>query len=62
MAEQGMALDQQLTIGFEGEGPIVGMMNKMGKSTMNLTVTKIDTAPVAADLFEVPAGYKVKTQ
>ena len=57
-----MPLEQQLSIGFEGEGPMAGMMNKMGKTTMNTTVTKIDTAPIADDLFEIPAGYKVKTQ
>jgi Domain of unknown function (DUF4412) len=62
MAEQGMPLEQQLSVGFEGEGPMAGLMNKMGKTTMNTTVTKIDTAPIADDLFEVPAGYKVKTQ
>jgi hypothetical protein len=62
MAEQGVPLEQQLSIGFEGEGPVAGMMNKMGRTTMSTTVTKIDTAPIAADLFEIPAGYKVKTQ
>jgi hypothetical protein len=60
MAEAGMPLDQQLTIGLEGNNPMVGMMNKMMKSNMTSTVTKIETGEVAADLFDVPPGYKVK--
>jgi hypothetical protein len=29
---------------------------------MTTTVTAVETAPLAADLFAVPAGYKLKEQ
>jgi hypothetical protein len=34
----------------------------MGNITMTTTVNSVDTAPLAADLFAVPAGYKLKEQ
>jgi hypothetical protein len=59
MAKAGIALSNELTIGFDG-GPMAGMMSKMGGSKLTSTVTKISTDAVADSAFEVPAGYKVK--
>jgi hypothetical protein len=61
-AEAGMPLEQQINIGLEGDNPMAGMMNRMVKSTISSTTLKVDTGDVAADLFDVPAGYKVKQQ
>jgi hypothetical protein len=60
MAGAGMPLATELTIGFEGTGPLAGMMGRMGGSKLTSTVTKIVTDAVADTLFEIPAGYKVK--
>jgi hypothetical protein len=62
MAEAGVALEQTMNIGFEGSGPMAAMMSRMGKSSMTTTVVKIEEGDVAADLFAVPADYKVKKQ
>ncbi|HEY8548483.1 MAG TPA: DUF4412 domain-containing protein [Vicinamibacterales bacterium] len=62
MADAGITLEQQMNVGFEGSGPMAAMMNRMGKSTIGVVVTKVDTADVPADLFEIPAGFKVKTE
>jgi hypothetical protein len=62
MAEAGMALESQIHIGATGDGPMAAMFAKVAKSDISTTVTKIDTAELPADAFEIPADYKVKTQ
>lgn len=58
MSELGVPYATEMKVGFEGEGPMADMMKKMGTTTTS-EVTSITTSPVAATLFEVPAGYKV---
>ena len=58
MAELGVPYATETTIGFEGEGPMADMMKKMG-NTITTEVTSVSTSPVAASMFDVPAGYKV---
>jgi len=60
-ATGGIPYEQETTIKMIGEGPMAAMMAKMGM-TMTMTVQSVDTATLAADLFAVPAGYKVKEQ
>jgi len=43
---------------MEAEGPMAEMMKKMA-TTISTEVTSVSTAPIAATMFEVPAGYKV---
>jgi hypothetical protein len=62
MAEAGMALESQVHIGANGDGPMAAMFAKVAKSDISTTVTKIETASLPADAFEIPADYKVKTQ
>jgi hypothetical protein len=62
MVEAGMALESQIHIGANGDGPMAAMFAKVAKSDISTTVTKIDTASLPADAFEIPADYKVKTQ
>jgi hypothetical protein len=41
---------------------MAGMMGKLAASDITTTVTSITAGDVPADRFDVPAGYKVKTQ
>ena len=59
MAERGVGLATQLDVGFEGSGMMAKMMKKMGFTTTT-EVTAISDATLSDDLFEVPAGYKIK--
>ncbi|MES1263647.1 MAG: hypothetical protein ABUL69_04775 [Peristeroidobacter soli] len=62
MAEGGMALESQINIDATGDSPMAGLFSKAAKSHITTTVTSVVAGDVAADKFEVPAGYKVKTQ
>ena len=62
MAEAGMALESHVTITASGDGPMAGMMGKLAASDIRTTVTKIAAGDLPADVFDIPAGYKVKTQ
>jgi hypothetical protein len=59
MAELGIPYSSVMNIGMDGEGPMAGMMKKMGSSITN-EVTEVSTAAIPDSTFEVPAGYKVK--
>jgi len=61
-ATGGIPYDQEMSFKMSGDGPMAGMLAKMGNITMTNTVTSVDTNTLAADLFAVPAGYKVKEQ
>jgi hypothetical protein len=41
---------------------MAGMFSKLARSHITTTVTKVVTGDLPADAFEVPAGFKVKTQ
>jgi len=62
MAEAGMALESHINITATGDNPMAALFAKAAKSDITTTVTKIETPALAADAFEIPAGYKVKTQ
>jgi hypothetical protein len=63
MAESGgVPFSTELAVTFEGSGPMVAMMRKMGGMAMTTTVTAISADPIPADTFEIPAGYKTKTK
>lgn len=59
MAEAGLPYWSSFKMSFEGEGPMAAMLAKMAMST-ETTVTEVSTAPLSDDLFQVPAGVKVK--
>ena len=59
---EGVAYATELAFSFEGKGMMAQMMNKMGGMTMTSEVTDVSAAPIADSVFEVPAGYKTKTQ
>lgn len=62
MAAAGMALESHVTISARGDNPMAGLMAKAAASDITTTVTKIETGDVPADKFEIPAGYKQKTE
>ena len=61
-ATGGIPYEMEMNIKMSGEGPMAGMMAKMGNITSTSTVQSVDTATLAADMFAVPAGYKIKEQ
>jgi hypothetical protein len=61
-ATGGIPYEQEMNIKMSGEGPMAGLMAKMGNVTMTTTVTSVEAGPVPADLFAPPAGYKLKEQ
>ena len=61
-ATGGIPYEQEMNVKMGGEGPMAGLMAKMGNITSTQTVQSVDTATLAADLFAPPAGYKLKEQ
>jgi hypothetical protein len=62
MASAGMALESQVHISAEGNNPMAGLFSKLASGDITTTVTRITPGDVAADKFEIPAGYKPKTE
>ncbi|MGI8671923.1 MAG: DUF4412 domain-containing protein [Luteitalea sp.] len=62
MAEKGVPLESTTTIKLSGDGPMAGLFARMGGGQINTTVTSVSADTLAADLFVVPADYKVKRQ
>lgn len=61
-ATGGMPYETEMNIKMSGEGQMAAMFEKMGNISMTTTVTSVATGALAADLFVVPAGYKVREQ
>jgi hypothetical protein len=62
MAEAGMALESHINISATGGGPLAAMMAGLAKSNFTTTVTQVAEGSLEAAAFDIPAGYKVKTQ
>ncbi|OFW46949.1 MAG: hypothetical protein A3J29_09275 [Acidobacteria bacterium RIFCSPLOWO2_12_FULL_67_14b] len=58
----GIPYETEMSIKMGGDGPMAGMMAKMGGMTSTSTVQSVETGTLAADLFAPPAGYKIKEQ
>ncbi len=58
----GIPYETEMNIKMGGDGPMAGMMAKMGGMTATSTVQSVETGALAADLFAPPAGYKHKDQ
>ena len=52
----------EMSMSFEGTGPLVEMMKQVGAMKMTNKVTEVSTATLPDDLFAVPADYKVVKQ
>lgn len=62
MAEKGIPLESTQVIKLSGDGPMAGLMAKVGGGEISSTVTSVSAETLADDLFVVPAGYKIKRQ
>lgn len=49
----------EMSMSFEGAGPMVEMMKQVGAMKMTNKVTEVSTAAIADDLFAVPPDYKI---
>lgn len=58
----GVPYETEMQIKMEGDGPMAGLMAKMGGMSATSTVQSVDTAPLADDLFAPPAGYKLNAR
>jgi len=61
-ATGGIPYEMETNMKMGGDGPMAGMMAKMGNMSSTSTVTSVETGALAADLFAPPAGYKIKEQ
>jgi hypothetical protein len=59
IAALGVPLAQEMTVKFEGSGPMAGMMAKVGGSKLTTEVVSIATDSIADSVFEIPAGYTI---
>lgn len=50
----------EMTMRFEGSGPMVDAMKQMGDMKMIQKVTSVSTDPISDDLFKVPEGYTIE--
>ena len=57
---EGLPYLTELTLSFQGTGPMVDMMKQMGAMKMTQKVTSVSTDAIADDMFIVPADYKVE--
>ncbi len=61
MTDAGMALESNVRISAEGSNSMAGMFAKAVKSEITTIVTKIEVGDLPAADFDIPEGYKVKT-
>lgn len=59
-AAPGILYLSEMTLRFEGTGPVVEAMKQMGDMKMVQKLTSISADPIADDLFKVPEGYTIE--
>jgi hypothetical protein len=55
----GIPYEQEMNIKMSGEGPMAGLMAKMGNISSQSSVQSVETGTLDAALFAPPAGYKL---
>ena len=55
----GVPYETEMNIKLAGDGPMAGMMAKMGGMSATSAVQSVDTSSLDAALFAPPAGYKL---
>jgi hypothetical protein len=58
----GLPYEMEMNIRLGGDGPMAGIMAKMGGMTTTTVVQSVDTAALPDDLFAPPAGYKLNAR
>jgi hypothetical protein len=61
-ATGGIPYEMEMNVKMSGEGPMAAAFEKMGNISIVTTVNSVETGTLAADLFAVPAGFKLKDQ
>jgi hypothetical protein len=59
VASLGLPYESTMDIKMSGDGPMAGMMARMGAISMTNTVQSVETGTLGADMFAPPAGYKL---
>ena len=62
MSELGVALATDITVKVTGDGPMAGAMARLGNIEVGNETLEISEESLSDDLFEIPAGWKVKQQ
>jgi len=55
----GIPYASDLQLRMSGDGPLGGILAKIGNVTMTTTTDSVEVGPLADDLFAPPAGYKL---
>ncbi len=55
----GIAYETDMQVKMGGDGPMAGLLAKMGNLNMTTVVDSVDTAALADELFAPPVGYKL---
>ena len=58
-AAPGLPYITEITMTFEGTGPMVDMMKQMGAMKIVQQITAVSTDAISDDLFTVPSDYKI---
>jgi hypothetical protein len=58
----GIPYEQEIQIRMSAEGPMGGLLGKMGNMTSTTTVQSVEVGSLADDLFAPPAGYKLNNR
>jgi hypothetical protein len=54
---EGLPCLSEIEMNYEGTGPMIDMLRKMGAMKVTSRLTAISVAPIDPELFAVPAGY-----
>lgn len=58
----GVPYETDMQVKMSGDGPMAGILGKMGGISMKNIVDSVETAPLGDDLFAPPAGYKLNAR
>jgi hypothetical protein len=58
----GIPYQTDIQVKLGGDGPMAGLMGRLGGVSMSSVVDTIETGPLPADLFAPPAGYKLNAK
>ena len=58
----GIPYETDIQVKLGGDGPMAGLMGRLGGVSMSSVVDTIETGPLPADLFAPPAGYKLNAK
>ena len=61
-ATGGVPYETLMNIKMSGDGPMAGMMARMGNVEMTSNVENAEVAQLSDDLFVPPAGYKLNAK